>query len=281
MRLETFRGTDLQSVYAMARASLGDDVMVLRTTTVRFGSNRALEIVATTAAEVERVRRRLQVAPPMLPNRSGGRGDSGPLVVALVGPTGAGKTTTIAKLAVNNDAFGARRVGLLALDTYRVGAIEQIQTYADIAELPLEIIYDIREIGPALKRLNKCDVILVDTPGRSPKLRRLNEEWQDLLRIISPDEVHLVLPATMRSDIALAQREIFAPNKTTHLLLSKLDEVPDETGVADLALRMELPCRWVTDGQDVPADLKSAASRLIGSLGLIVTEQQSNVLATV
>ncbi|MDQ6827713.1 MAG: hypothetical protein M3081_02475, partial [Gemmatimonadota bacterium] len=281
MRLETFRGTDLQSVYAMARASLGDDVMVLRTTTVRFGQVRALEIVATTSVEVERVRRRLQVAPPILPSRSGGRGDSGPLIVALVGPTGAGKTTTIAKLAVSPEAFGARRVGLLALDTYRVGALEQIQTYAEIAELPLEIIYDIREIGPALKRLNKCDVILVDTPGRSPKIRRPSDEWQDLLRVISPDEVHLVLPATLRTDIALAQRGIFAQNKTTHLLLTKLDEVPNECGVADLALRMDLPTRWVTDGQDVPDDLKSAAARLIGSLGLVVTEPQSNVLATV
>src|SRR5690242_4577474 len=115
MRLETFRGPDIATVSAMARAALGDDVMVLSTEVVRENGRRLLEITAASAGEVERMRLRVRTQPGTVRDP---RGRNGPLVIALVGPTGAGKTTTIAKLAVNPDAFGTYRVGLLALDTY-------------------------------------------------------------------------------------------------------------------------------------------------------------------
>jgi flagellar biosynthesis protein FlhF len=240
--------------------------MIVRTRVVRDGAGASqVEIVAATADAIARFRSRFAPPAPTLPQAHGGRGRSGPFVIALVGPTGAGKTTTAAKLAVHPDAFGGRRVGLLTLDTYRVGALEQITTYADVARLPLEVVYDAREATGALGRLLDCDVVIVDTPGRGPRDRAAAGEWRALLAAIAPDEVHLVLPAALRADVAAATRDAFASCGTTHLLLAKLDEVPGERGVAELAAELALPGRWVTDGQDVPTDLRPAAQRLLAS----------------
>lgn len=268
MRLRTFRGRDMQQVFEQAVAAFGEDVMVLQTRTVHEAGTILIEVVAAPGPEVDALKRRLESDPLPL---AGTRGRGHPLVIALVGPTGAGKTTTIAKLAVHPQAFGRRKVGLLTLDTYRVGAVEQLGTFAEIAGLPLEVVYSRDEVREAKKRLSSCDVVLVDTPGRSPRLAEGEAEWGEILSALAPDEVHLVQPATIRLDIAESVRERFTRHGVTHLLLSKLDEVPGEMGVAELASRAELPVRWVTDGQDVPADLRIAAPRIIASLGAIPT----------
>jgi flagellar biosynthesis protein FlhF len=283
MRLETFRGPEPQRVFAEARAMLGEDAMIIRTRVLREGGSVVVEVIAAASSDVESFRRQLEPHPLPLPRtaqegsgeplpnaerRAPSAGYPRPYTVALVGPTGAGKTTTVAKLAVHPQAFGGTRVGLLTLDTFRVGALEQLYTYAEIAELPMEVVYDDREVEGALARLAKCDVILVDTPGRSPRLQTAGMEWQTMLRHIAPDETHLVIPASIRVDIALLIRDSFVPHGATHLLLSKLDEVPSEFGVADLALRLNLPARWVTDGQEIPTDLRPAGARILASLGL-------------
>jgi flagellar biosynthesis protein FlhF len=134
------------------------------------------------------------------------------------------------------------------------------------------VVYDASEVPAAMKRLASCDVIIIDTPGRSPASAELTERWRTLLDAIAPDETHLVLPASLRPDLALevgrAYRSTRAHRGATHLLLSKLDEVPRETGIAELASSLDMPTRWITDGQDVPADLKPGASRILRSYGL-------------
>src|SRR5690606_14543394 len=126
--------------------------------------------------------------------------------------------------------------------------IEQLAIVADLAGLPLEVAYAAGEVEGAINRLApSCDVILIDTPGRSPRAEALNSEWGALLDEASADEVHLVLPATLRGDIAEAVVRSFATRGTSHLLLTKIDEVPGETGVADLAGAVGLPTRWITD----------------------------------
>lgn len=268
MLLETFVGTDLRLVFDEARRTLGDDVLVLRSAVAREGRRTRVEVVAASQEALESLRRRLEPAPPSLPKTRGGRGKSGPFLLALVGPTGAGKTTTAAKLALHAQAFGSQRVGLLTLDTYRVGALEQIQQYAEVTNLPLEVAYDVREIPGAVQRLAECDVVIVDTPGRSPRARDANSQWQAMLRAVSPDETHLVLPATMRGDAVGTLIASLAPCRITHAIVSKLDELHDERAVADVAARMDFPIRWVTDGQAVPADLQRAGPRILGALGL-------------
>lgn len=260
MRLETFRGPDLGSVSARATAALGDDAMVVRTRVLRQGDATTVEVTVADGREMERLRRQLQPAP--LPAGGSGR----PFVLALVGPTGAGKTTTLAKLATHAAAFGGRRVGVLTLDTFRVGGLEQVGTYAEIAGLPLEAAYDAREVPDALKRLRGCDVVLVDTPGRGPRPGGAACGWRGILAAAAPDETHLVIPATVRTDVAMAARDGFDDLGVTHLLLTKLDEVPGEAGVAELAERMELPSRWAADGQEVPSDLRPAEARILASL---------------
>lgn len=268
--IERFRGADLTRVAERARRTLGDDVMILHTRTVRDGGLPMVEVLATPSHALDAVRARLESRPlPATLRKADGR----PYCIALVGPTGAGKTTTAAKLAVRRGMFGAARPGLLTLDTYRVGGMEQLATYADLADVPFEVVYDAREIDATMKRLSAdCDVILIDTPGRSPASAELTERWRSLLDTIAPDEVHLVLPASLRADLAIDIARAYGATRAhrgaTHLLLSKLDEVPREAGVTDLALSLELPTRWITDGQDVPADLKPGVPRLLRTWGL-------------
>jgi len=277
-----FRGPDLGAVSARARAELGDDALVLSTRTVRPG---LIEIVAADANDVARFERRLTAPAPAPADAEARR----PLVIALVGPTGAGKTTSAVKLAVNRDAFPSLRsgqaphlkVGFITLDTFRAGAVAQLETYASVAGVPIEVAYDARDAAGALARLADRDVIIVDTPGRAARATNGDgADWRALLDALAPDEVHLVLPATVRHDVARHVRDTLeAPEKApetgaawthgfpTHLLLTKLDEVPGESGVAELASLVDLPVRWVCDGQEIPADLAAAVPRILRALG--------------
>ncbi len=267
---ERFRGADLARVADRARRTLGDDVMILHTRTVRDGGVPMVEVLAAPSTAIDRVRAQLEPLPfPTNMRKADGR----PYCIALVGPTGAGKTTTAAKLAVRRGMFGAARPGLLTIDTYRVGGMEQLATYAELAEVPFEVVYDAREVDAAMKRLSStCDVIIIDTPGRSPASAELTERWRSLLDAFDPDEVHLVIPASLRADLAVDIGRAYRATRhhcgATHLILSKVDEVPRESGISDLALSLEMPTRWIADGQDVPGDLKPGMPRLLRAWGL-------------
>lgn len=276
MRLETFRGATWSSVFASARRAIGDDVMIVRTQSLRGADGSTfLEVQATAARELDAFRRRLEPRPAPT-SRAKGK----PYGIALVGPTGAGKTTTLAKLAVHPAAFGGRRVGFISLDTYRAGALQQLQAYADVAGIPLEVVHDVRDVDAARQRLAACDVVLIDTPGRSPRTAAFDRTWRQLLARLGPDETHLVVPATMRLDLVAAARDTFAAGDATHLLVTKCDETPEDAGLADLALNLDLPLRWITDGQEVPTDLHVGSSRVLASLGRLSGTTASAGMAT-
>ncbi|MAT72616.1 MAG: flagellar biosynthesis protein FlhF [Planctomycetaceae bacterium] len=187
-------------------------------------------------------------------------------VVAMVGPTGVGKTTTIAKLAANMRLREGRRVGLITVDTYRIAAVEQLRTYADIIDLPLEVVGTPREMREAVARLQGYDVVFIDTAGRSPRDDVQIRELRSLLAEAQPDEVHLVLSATSSGrSLASAVRQ-FAPAEVTHLLVTKLDEVEAPGGVLQLARKTSAPLSYVTHGQHVPDDIAVADAAVLGEM---------------
>src|SRR3954452_542575 len=189
-------------------------------------------------------------------------------VVALVGPTGVGKTTTIAKLAANYRLREKRRVGLITVDTYRVAAVEQLRTYADIIDLPMEVVATPREMREAVARMNHLDLVLMDTAGRSPRDEVRIQELKSMLTEAEPDEVHLVLSSTAGAKSLINTAERFADVGTTSLLMTKLDEAHGLGHIISMVRSVPLPVSYLTDGQNVPDDIQVAQPR--GMAGMLL-----------
>lgn len=269
LSFQSFRATDTSACFRQAAAALGDDAVVLRTVIHREADPVArAEIIAAPAAAVESFRRRITPVPIARRGRDAVR-DSGPLVIALAGPAGSGKSTMAARLACHEGAFGGWRTGIITLDT-RPGALERSNSHAHTVGVPLEVVYEPGQVTGAMRRLMKarCDVVIVDTPGQSPRADALAQRWSASLRTLRPDEVHLVMPATQRADLAAYTRAAATSLGVTHALITKLDELPANEGLAELAAALALPVRWVGEGQDVRADLRDGAQRVLGALGV-------------
>jgi flagellar biosynthesis protein FlhF len=184
-------------------------------------------------------------------------------LVALVGPTGVGKTTTIAKLAANFRLRDKKRVGLITVDTFRIAAVEQLRTYADIIDLPMHVVSTPREMRDAVNSLSQMDLVLLDTAGRSPHDDVKIQELKSFLEEAAADEVHLVLSATASASSLEKMARQFSTVGTTHLLLTKLDEASSLGNLLPLVRASRLPLSYLTDGQSVPDDIAPAdAARL-------------------
>lgn len=192
-------------------------------------------------------------------------------VVALVGPTGVGKTTTVAKLAAGFRIEAKRRVGLLTIDTYRIAAVQQLQAYAEIMDLPMQVVEKPEQMQPAMDLLGDVDLVLIDTAGRSPRSDARIDQLAEFLRAAQPDETHLVLSATSSSENIVATLSGFTPVRATSVILTKLDETPHTAGVLSALTASErylsTPLSYVTHGQQVPDDIAVAdASHLVNTL---------------
>ncbi len=179
-------------------------------------------------------------------------------VVALIGPTGVGKTTTIAKLAANFRLRDGIKIGLVTVDTYRVAAVEQLRTYAEIIDLPMKVVTSSIEMRRALDELVGLDLILIDTGGRSPRDELKIQELKSLLAEAQVDEVHLVLSLTAGVSSLKATVEKFSSANTTALILTKLDEAAGMGSLLTAARKLPLPVSYLTTGQDVPDDIEAA-----------------------
>jgi flagellar biosynthesis protein FlhF len=210
----------------------------------------------------EMVEGEIRCAPPIVATPGRRR------VVALVGPTGVGKTTTIAKLAANFRLRDGIRMGLVTVDTYRIAAVEQLRTYAEIIDLPMKVVTSPREMRRALDELSGLDLVLIDTAGRSPRDELKIQELKSLLAEAQVDEVHLVLSLVASPKSLQATAEKFAPAGTTAMILTKLDEAVGMGSLLSVSRRVPLPVSYLTTGQDVPDDIEHASARRVARLVL-------------
>ncbi len=179
-------------------------------------------------------------------------------VVALVGPTGVGKTTTLAKLAANLRLKEGVKVGLITVDTYRIAAVEQLKTYAELIDLPMKVVTSPDEMRTALEELSGLDLVLIDTAGRSPRDDLRIQELKDCLDAAQADEVHLVL--SLASGLANLESVAskFQTVGVTSLILTKLDETTGSGVLLDAARQLRTPVSYLTTGQNVPEDIEVA-----------------------
>lgn len=176
-------------------------------------------------------------------------------VVALVGPTGVGKTTTLAKLAAKFALEYGRNVGLITSDTFRIAAIEQLKTYADILGVPLHTVDSPAQAAQAMKETAHCDLVLVDTGGCNYKDHERMAELRDTLAVLRPDETHLVFALTANPRDAFEALEYYLPLGVNRLTFTKLDEAVAPGLLLNMRMRCNQPVGYLTHGQTVPDDL--------------------------
>ena len=180
--------------------------------------------------------------------------------IVFVGPTGVGKTTTLAKLAAKLKLELKKKVAILTLDTYRIAAADQLKTYASIMDIPIRVAYTPQEAGMALSAMVDYDVILMDTAGRSQKNDLQMGELKLIVDSVKPDRVFLVLSMNYRLvDIKDMIRK-FKAVEPTHVILTKLDETSAYGHFVNVPLHSDLPIAFVTNGQRVPEDIFVANS---------------------
>ncbi len=184
-------------------------------------------------------------------------------ICAFVGPTGAGKTTTLAKIAARSALEEKLKVGLITTDTYRIAAVEQLKTYARIMEIPIEVVSDKTAFRRALAKLSDRDLVLVDTPGKSSVEPGYIEKLRDLFQIENPVETNLLLPLTSSQDNLAENLARFKPIGYQSIIFTKLDESRHFGMIYNVIDQERKPVSYVTNGQNVPQDIeKIDAGRL-------------------
>jgi len=209
----------------------------------------------------EQIEKNLPAAGPIIRTKT-----VGPHVVALVGPTGVGKTTTLAKLAASLKLREKRRVGLVTLDTYRIAAIEQLKKYADILCSPLRVVSSAEELSAAVQSMQDCEFILIDTAGRSPNDVLKLSELKGLLAAAAPDEVHLVLSSTSNQKCVELAIDRFCEVRVDKIIFTKLDEAAHIGVVLNVVHKVNKSLSYVTTGQNVPDDIEVGQPRRLAEL---------------
>ena len=193
--------------------------------------------------------------------------------IMLLGPTGVGKTTTIAKLAAIQALLEHRNVLLLTSDTYRIAAVDQLRTYAKILGVPIEVIFEAESVPPILRDHDNADLILLDTAGRAQRDTKTLEVFEALYDAFSPDAVHLVLAANMKYRDMLDVLDHLPNIPVSHLIFTKLDETVSYGAIFNIQQELGCPLSFLTVGQNVPKDIEMATGSRLAEL-LMMTEEE-------
>jgi flagellar biosynthesis protein FlhF len=241
---------------------LAEEVIKNIQTTLRPDQRKNPEVIREKLAE--QLEKMMPVAGPILRTKA-----SGPHVVALIGPTGVGKTTTVAKLAANLKLRENRRVGLITIDTYRIAAVDQLKKYADILGSSLRVVTSPEDLRDAIKSMNDCEYVLIDTAGRSPADTLKLHELKNFLTVAQPDEVHLVLSTTASQECIESAIARFSEVRVDKIIFTKLDEAVHVGVILNVIRKVKKSLSYITTGQDVPDDIevgkpKKLAQRILG-----------------
>lgn len=181
----------------------------------------------------------------------------GTKIVHIVGPTGVGKTTTIAKLAAEKVLKQHKKVGFITSDTYRIAAVEQLKTYATILNVPLQVVSSPHDLTRALEALKDCDIIFMDTAGRNFRNAMYVSELNSLLKTYENSETILTLSLTMKYKDMQAVTHNFSQFHLDKILFTKKDETNTYGSIFNIAREFSLPLSYVTNGQNVPDDIST------------------------
>jgi flagellar biosynthesis protein FlhF len=201
-----------------------------------------------------------------------------PRVIAFVGPTGVGKTTCIAKLAVIAKILHNLDVGLISIDTYRLGAIDQLKIFSEITKTDMLVAYEPAEIAKHMNTFRKKDIIFVDTAGRSPRNTEQLQQMKGFLDVVKPHETFLVLSTTSSTKSMSEAADKFGIFNYSSFIFSKIDEAVTYGNIINLTTAHNKPAAYLSNGQTIPDDIISADPEFIANM--IYTGNYLNVRAS-
>jgi len=177
-------------------------------------------------------------------------------VILVLGPTGVGKTTSIVKLAADFAVKQRKKVGIINTDTYRIGAQEQLQTYADILGVPIQLVYYPDELTSAMDQMSDRDIIFVDTAGKRPGDEQHKEDLLELVRVLKPEDILLCISATTSFSSIVEMVDTYGFIDDYRLMITKLDETKHRGALLNISWYTHRPIAYVTTGQNVPDDIE-------------------------
>ena len=183
--------------------------------------------------------------------------------MVFVGPTGVGKTTTIAKIASIESLTNQKKVGLITIDTYRIGAVEQLKIYANILDIPLEVVVKKEEMKAAIEKLSDCDLILVDSTGRNHRNDWQLVEMKKYIDDLEDKNIYLVASMTTKNTDFVEMVKSYERMEYDHIIFTKMDETKSYGNIMNAAYYTDKPISYVCMGQIVPDDVKTATKKLL------------------
>ncbi len=187
-------------------------------------------------------------------------------IISLVGPTGVGKTTCIAKLAVISKILHKLDIGLISIDTYRLGALDQLKTFSEVSGIDFLVAYEPADLVKAVNKFKKKDLIFIDTVGRSQNNKILLESINQFLQAVKADEIYLVLNTTSTSKNMIDVAEKFNVINYDSFIFTKLDEAVSCGNILNLVAKINKPVKYLTNGQVIPDDILAADAEFIANL---------------